>query len=283
MQIHELPTISGSPSGGYFATDNGTQTTKIDYTALAQAIIEQYNASTLAGSAQSVKAALDGIGELAYAVNYKGMGRIAQNDDLNSYTTPGSYVATSTGITTSLTNCPINNSGFSLHVESVAGGTGQLLIQTIKRTSSNIGEVYLRTYTGSVWGAWEKVPTRAEVDALNSKVLGHIGKEILTNANIYSAYGWITGGKKNLFLIIPLNLTDDLSTATIASLKVGLRLSTGGYAFGADNKDVTSMITRIVVNKREGVLRVEITSDTDICDTNNICCAGTANLTATFS
>lgn len=170
MQIHELPTISGSPSGGYFATDNGTQTTKIDYTALAQAIIEQYNASTLAGSAQSVKAALDGIGELAYAVNYKGMGRIAQNDDLNSYTTPGSYVATSTGITTSLTNCPINNSGFSLHVESVAGGTGQLLIQTIKRTSSNIGEVYLRTYTGSVWGAWEKVPTRAEVDALNSNL-----------------------------------------------------------------------------------------------------------------
>lgn len=173
MQIHELPTISGSPSGGYFATDNGTQTTKIDYDALAKAIIEQYAASTLAGSAQSVKAALDGIGELAYAVNYKGMGRIAQNDDLNSYTTPGSYVATSTGITTSLTNCPINNSGFSLHVESVAGGKGQLLIQTIKRTSSNIGEVYLRTYTGSVWGAWEKVPTRAEVDALNSKFDGN--------------------------------------------------------------------------------------------------------------
>lgn len=169
MQIHELPDVTAIGSGGYFATDNGSQTTKIDYDALAKAIIEQYAASTLAGTAQSVKAALDGIGELAYAVNYKGMGRIAQNDDLNSYTTPGSYVATSTGITTSLTNCPINNSGFSLHVESVAGGTGQLLIQTIKRTSSNIGEVYLRTYTGSVWGAWEKVPTRAEVDALNSK------------------------------------------------------------------------------------------------------------------
>ena len=61
MQIHELPDVTAIGSGGYFATDDGSQTTKIDYDALAKAIIEQYSASTLAGSAQSVKAALDGI------------------------------------------------------------------------------------------------------------------------------------------------------------------------------------------------------------------------------
>ena len=88
-----------------------------------------------------------------YALGYDGMGRIQQNDDLNSYTTPGSYVATSTGITSTLSNCPFADSGFSLHVESVAGGTGQYIIQTIKRVSGS-ADIYTRTYTGSVWTEW---------------------------------------------------------------------------------------------------------------------------------
>lgn len=62
MRIANLSTKSGSMSSSdKFVTDNGTTVTKIDYNALAKAIIEQYTGSTLAGSAQSVKAALDSL------------------------------------------------------------------------------------------------------------------------------------------------------------------------------------------------------------------------------
>jgi hypothetical protein len=60
IQIHELATKSGNlSSSDYLVTDNGTVTAKIDYTKLAKAIVEQYNGSTLAGSAQTLQSALN--------------------------------------------------------------------------------------------------------------------------------------------------------------------------------------------------------------------------------
>lgn len=65
MQIHELATLGQAPATGtYVAVDTGTATRKLDYTALAQAVVEQYSGSTLAGSAQSVQAALVPLGKL---------------------------------------------------------------------------------------------------------------------------------------------------------------------------------------------------------------------------
>ena len=62
MRIFNLSNKSGSlTSSDKFVLDNGTNVMKIDYNALAKAIIEQYTGSTLAGSAQSVKAALDAL------------------------------------------------------------------------------------------------------------------------------------------------------------------------------------------------------------------------------
>lgn len=62
MRISNLSNKSGNPSAGdYLVLDDGTTVTKIDYNKLAKAIIENYAASTLAGSAQSVKAALDSL------------------------------------------------------------------------------------------------------------------------------------------------------------------------------------------------------------------------------
>lgn len=61
-QIHELSTMTGNPdTGTYFAVDNGSTTTKIDYTALAKAVVEQYNKSSIAGSAQSLKSAIESL------------------------------------------------------------------------------------------------------------------------------------------------------------------------------------------------------------------------------
>lgn len=70
MQIHELSALSGNPASGHvLAIDTGTVTRKIDYTALAKAILEQYSGTTLDGSAQTVKAAIDALATGA-AVRY---------------------------------------------------------------------------------------------------------------------------------------------------------------------------------------------------------------------
>ena len=61
-QIHELSTMTGNPdTGTYFAVDNGSTTTKLDYNALAKAVVEQYNKSSIAGSARSLKSAIESI------------------------------------------------------------------------------------------------------------------------------------------------------------------------------------------------------------------------------
>ena len=93
----------------------------------------------------------------AYGLSYAVMTTIKQNDDLNAYTSPGSYISTSTGITSTLANVPFNNSGFSLHVESVAGGSGQYIVQTIKRVSDRADE-YTRAYNGTAWTEWRQRP-----------------------------------------------------------------------------------------------------------------------------
>lgn len=62
MRISNLSNKSGNPSSSdYLVLDDGTTVTKIDYNKLAKAIIENYAGSTVAGSAQSVKAALDSL------------------------------------------------------------------------------------------------------------------------------------------------------------------------------------------------------------------------------
>lgn len=62
MQIHELAALTGNPaSGNVLAIDTGSVTRKIDYTALANAVVTQYNGATLAGTAQTVKSAVDAL------------------------------------------------------------------------------------------------------------------------------------------------------------------------------------------------------------------------------
>ena len=62
MEIHELTERQSSlDTGVYLPVDDGDVTQKIDYPRLAQAIIEQYTASSLGGSYRSIKTALDAI------------------------------------------------------------------------------------------------------------------------------------------------------------------------------------------------------------------------------
>lgn len=168
-----------------------------------------------------------------------------------------------------------------------AGQLNDLLLVTrgttgYKMLVSDIAKTIIETYAGSsLAGSTQSV--KSALDAINSKMVIGVGRESLSNTVVYNAYGWISGNAKNLYLFIPLNFISNVSTVSFNSLRVGLRLSTGGYAFGADSFDVTSMVALAQIKRFEGGVLVNINSDTAICDTNNICCAGTARFTAVFS
>ena len=137
MRIFNLSNKSGSlTSSDKFVLDNGTNVMKIDYNALAKAIIEQYTGSTLAGSAQSVKAALDALNSKTLA----SLGTsIPVNSNLNGYTSPGRYYA---GDTTGITNVPVANAtaiDLLVFPRASAGRTWQICF--IYRTSPS---VYIR-------------------------------------------------------------------------------------------------------------------------------------------
>ena len=62
MEIHELPAVSAPDSyGDVFAIDTGSQTYKINYQALAEAILNSYAELYLYNGNKSVKAAMDAI------------------------------------------------------------------------------------------------------------------------------------------------------------------------------------------------------------------------------
>ena len=157
MQIHELNQLSGTPGNtSAFAIDNGTTTERIDYAALAKAIVEQYTGSTLAGSARSVKSAF---AALLASINTNA-GDIT---DLNATV----YGRSSTSATTfdeitetgyywinmsSVTGGPAASGYCLLHVQ---GGQTRLQEAFMYSSSANaMPRVYQRIYTNSQWYSW---------------------------------------------------------------------------------------------------------------------------------
>lgn len=65
VKIKNLPDFTGLPENGdYFAVTNGTATSKLNFSLLAQAIVEAYEGSELAGEQQSPKAAINALAGL---------------------------------------------------------------------------------------------------------------------------------------------------------------------------------------------------------------------------
>lgn len=65
VKIKNLPDFTGLPENGdYFAVTNGTATSKLNFSLLAQAIVEAYEGSELAGEYQSPKAAINALADL---------------------------------------------------------------------------------------------------------------------------------------------------------------------------------------------------------------------------
>ena len=101
--------------------------------------------------------------KLAGLQNYNIFGTsLANGDDLNTYTTAGTYACTSGAVASSLINCPYTGSGFRLDVlqTSSVNFLKQIIQPNQLGTDSNI---YHRTYAVSTdsWSVWYKLTLQA--------------------------------------------------------------------------------------------------------------------------
>lgn len=132
-------------AGTVLYAENSTTSGKIDYATLAQAIIEQYNGSTLAGSLQSVQSALDSMNKIRYE-------EINSNDDLDNLMECQFYRCKSTTVAGSLLHCP-TSAAFGMIVLSKYSANSINNPTQIIVTGSLI---FTRTKTNSGWTSWYK-------------------------------------------------------------------------------------------------------------------------------
>lgn len=154
--INTKPAVTDIDSNDQiFISDGGTALKKISYTNLAKAIIEQYNASQLAGATKTIQTAINDLNSNSYLLSTGVV--IVSGADLNNYTTAGTYYVSTNAIANSISNLPVSKAG-KLIVEQI----GAALIQKYMPYDGTL--TYIRR-TGSTWSGipWELQPTRAEM------------------------------------------------------------------------------------------------------------------------
>lgn len=185
VKIINLPEFTGLPvSGDYLAMTDGSVTSKLNYSLLAQAIVENYEASELAGEQRSPKAAIDALaGLLAQAQNdieeiQTAMQSVDEltleySSSFQAYTTGGEPhllrygrvvvcygtakpTATITGGTTAVTMFTIPEGWRPIgRTQIISQGSGRRLWLV---SALNTGEVTYARMRGS-WDSWFDAPT----------------------------------------------------------------------------------------------------------------------------
>jgi len=191
IQIHELATKSGNlSSSDYFVTDNGTVTAKIDYTKLAKAIVEQYSGSTLAGSAQTLQSALNGLNTKTkwytiYAESYSTKSALLARFDEIMDNGAGVYSAYIVAAQAALLGLPSH----AFYVRLTCNSTSFRVAEFLDAPAS--GQYVMRKTSGT-WGDVETLPSRAEMNA-----------------------SWANYGVKNLLRFSGVSKTDSGLTFTV--------------------------------------------------------------------
>jgi hypothetical protein len=173
QNITELPikTNTGIASTDYMLGIDSAEGYQILVRDVAKYIVENYNGSTILGSAQTVKDAFTSLKNSAYDLS-KGT-VIPSGANLDTYfATPGTYYSPSATITNSLVNCPITGVGFKLIVKETGYTSPSFVIQEIYRHDSTDSElIYCRAQNASSQiSDWVLQPSRSEITALNSNI-----------------------------------------------------------------------------------------------------------------
>lgn len=82
---------------------------------------------------------------------------IHSGDDLDNYTECGNYLSIGANITVTLLNCPLQGTGFVLHIERTTGGAINTWCRQCIVPNQRIPVEFWRTMHDGVWSKWVKV------------------------------------------------------------------------------------------------------------------------------
>lgn len=163
MRIKDLATRATKLLTGnaWFVVDNGTKVEKAAYSEVVKQGIEEYAGSTLAGSAQTVKSAIDALNSniintpITNTVRYSGDNTVFDVP----HTSASDVMYYKTGVAFSSGHPTLGGSSGILFGYRINTGYGW---QEFWSSSSHA----TRELTNNTWSDWKLVPTRAEIDAV---------------------------------------------------------------------------------------------------------------------
>lgn len=238
MRIKDLATRATKLLTGnaWFVVDNGTKVEKAAYAEVVKQGIEEYAGSTLAGSAQTVKSAID-------ALNSKFGRALGNNPNFNNIVEPGFYYF---GDVTDAVNPPNKDAGYlNMLVLRVGDMVTQVVFGARQLLQSGRDKIWVRYRNGnsdSYWNEWIAYATQSEVDALNSNVGTLSGiKTVVVNDTtndvgiITLNVGAFTGrpyviSNISANFVTPYRIICDSWTASTGSISIRVRNSTDNAA-----------------------------------------------------
>ena len=166
-QMTEQTTASMTETGtsdflGGYTTTGGNANRKFSLSGLANYFLNKFK-MTLGGSSQTVKSAIDALNSNIKAMPDTDNGRLMYRSDTHADSLVNNIVLTRTG-------CPEND---FFYIKTMAytkkqDGTVHTGHQ-IALGYNNDDRIYTRRCESGTWLPWVKVPTRAEIDSINSK------------------------------------------------------------------------------------------------------------------
>lgn len=120
------------------------------------------------------------------------------------------------------------------------------------------------------------------VTKLNSDKTDRKTKGTYTNEDINGAFGYITTGKKEILIFIPMVFAPSVTKITVSSCILEMRISTGGYA-APYKTDVANLLSNAQLLKSRNLLYLKFTNTNDCAETNNIPICGFIKMTYTLS
>lgn len=189
---------------------------------------------------------------------------IQSGDDLNDYTTPGTYVCSDSTTANSLNNCP-TTLGFKLIVMHARTTTTYCQIIIPYYLSGDASFIQYRAYNGSSWGSWHKLATTDGLDNnyviktgdtmtgnLNVTKFGGAWTEIKNTSNDYAVDVWAASDRVGLYN----NTTGNTGWITYSN-------SSGNYFNGLANSATSDAdgnnITDTYVNKTGDTMTGQLT------------------------
>ena len=163
MKITEYNSHNAPATGDQFFMIGTSEEYRIDYDALAGAILDKLTTKTYSGINNNV---ISAIAALNSSANMLSLGTaIPSGASLETYKTPGTYYVSSNSVAASIGGLPEATAG---RVIVEAEGSAAVIRQIYKPYNSLLE--YVRRISGATIGAWEKLPTRSEFIALEARV-----------------------------------------------------------------------------------------------------------------